>query len=189
MVYARTVGETDLTFIVSGKLWRNSLIMMDKETGSLWSHITGECLEGEYAGTVLATVPAVQTSWAEWKAAHPATRVLEKSEAVTSSHYAAYFADPDKAGLFRTQWLMERMSAKALVHGVTVGLHAAAVVDTALGIGEEVETDLGGVTVAVRRDADGGVRALRRDTGEALQVRTSFWFAWSGFFPNTLVLD
>jgi len=189
VVYARTVGDADLTFIVSGKLWRNSLIMMDEETGSLWSHVTGECLEGEHAGAVLDVVPSVQTSWAEWKSAHPATRVLEKSDEITSSHYEEYFADPDKAGLFRTQWLMGRMSAKTLVHGVTVGLHAAAVVDSSLAGGEEVEADLGGVLVAIRRDPDGGVRALRRDTAERLPVKTSFWFAWSAFYPNTVVLD
>ena len=46
MVYARTLGSQSYTFQVSGMLWRNSLIMRDRETGSLWSHVTGEGLSG-----------------------------------------------------------------------------------------------------------------------------------------------
>lgn len=186
-MYARTVGDTDLTFIVSGKLWRNSLVMMDKETGSLWSHITGVCMEGEHLGAELPMIPSVQTTWGEWKISHPKTRVLEKSEEVTSSHYEDYFADPDKAGLFRSEWLMEQMSAKTLVHGVTVGVHALAVTDDGFAVGDTIQADLGETPVMVSRGTDGGVRAVRQDTGDELIVRTSFWFAWSGFYPNTLV--
>ncbi len=189
MVYARTVADTDLTLIVSGKLWRNSMIMMDEETGSLWSHVTGKCLEGEHAGTVLEVVPSVQTTWAEWRDDHPDTRVLAKSEAITSSRYQSYYDDPERTGLFRAQWLMERLPGKTLVHGVTVGPHALAVTDERMDAGRPVEGELGGVAVTLRLDPDGGVRAVRNDTGEELPVRTAYWFAWSGFFANTAVID
>ena len=74
MVYARSLGDTTLTLIVSGKLWRNSLIMMDEETKSLWSHVSGEALSGPLAGRRLESIPSVQTTWKEWVAAHPGTR-------------------------------------------------------------------------------------------------------------------
>ncbi len=101
-MHVRQVGDQTLTFIVSGKLWRNSLIMQDKETGSLWSHVTGECLEGDYLGTQLEMIPMVQTTWRQWSADHPETRVLKKSAEVKSSHYEKYFADPERTGLFQT---------------------------------------------------------------------------------------
>ena len=34
-MYVRTVEERPLTFVVSGKLWNSSLVMMDEETRSL----------------------------------------------------------------------------------------------------------------------------------------------------------
>jgi len=46
VIYARRVGDRTLTFIVSGKLWRDSLIMMDRETRTLWSHVAGEAIHG-----------------------------------------------------------------------------------------------------------------------------------------------
>lgn len=189
MVHIRQVGDQELTFIVSGKLWRNSLIMQDKETDSLWSHITGECLDGELAGKALEQMPSVQTTWAQWKAEHPQTRVLKKSEEITSSQYQKYFDDPERTGLFRTFWLQDKMPGKAVVHGVVVGPHALAVTDDALAKGQKRTYTLADIALEVSRGADGGLRAVRTDTGEELLVRTAYWFAWSGFYPNTEVME
>ncbi len=189
MVYARTHADSTLTFIVSGKLWRNSMIMQDVETGTLWSHITGEAMEGALAGAHLAMIPSVQTSWSEWVAAHPDTRVLHKPEEIRSSQYEAYFLNEDRAGMFNTEWLRERLTAKTLVHGLVDGVHALAVVDAALRDNDDLIVTLGEHTVRVRRDTDGGVIALRQEDGAELVVRTAFWFAWSGFYPRTQVVD
>ena len=44
------VKDRKLTLCVSGKLWNRSLIMMDKETDSLWSHLLGEAMAGPLEG-------------------------------------------------------------------------------------------------------------------------------------------
>ena len=41
----------------------------------------------------------------------------------------------------------------------------------------------------MRRDDDGGVTAFGKKDGAELVVRTAFWFAWSGFYPRTSVID
>ena len=189
MVHVRRVDDRDLTFIVSGKLWRNSLVMQDKETGSLWSHVTGECLEGEYKGTMLEMVPVVQTKWNQWVAEHPDTRVLKKSEEINSSPYEKYFENPEKTGLFRTVWLQVRLPGKSLVHGLVIGAHSLAVAEAALPAGASVSGDVGDIPVKMTRNADEGISAVRTDTGEELVVRTAYWFAWSTYFPNTQVMD
>jgi len=189
VVHVRQIEDKTLTFIVSGKLWRNSLIMQDKETGSLWSHVTGECLEGEYEGMQLEMVPVVQTTWAQWSADHPETRVLKKSEEIKSSPYENYFNDPERTGLFRTTWLQDRLPGKSLIHGLTLGVHALAVADAALVAGKPVTGPLGEVPIEMTRGTDGGITAVRTDTGAELVVRTAYWFAWSTYFPRTEVID
>lgn len=78
-MYARPTYEgKPLTFGVSGMLWRSSLIMFDRETRSLWSHITGNAVAGPLKGTRLTMLPAVHTTWGLWRANHPDTVVLEK---------------------------------------------------------------------------------------------------------------
>ena len=193
MVYARTLGGKTYTFQVSGKLWRNSLIMQDRETGSSWSHVTGRAIDGKTKGAQLEKLEAVETTWELWNEAHPNTVVLEKSEEVRESHYQEYFDDPKRMGLFRAQWLTEKMSGKTLVYGAAVGLHAVAVTDSAVAGGKQVQVDLGGTPVVVSRAADGGVRAFIAGADgqelEALAVTPVYWFAWSNFYPNTKVID
>lgn len=52
--------------------------MFDRETRTLWSHVTGKAVQGPLAGTRLNMLPAVHTTWALWRANHPDTIVLEK---------------------------------------------------------------------------------------------------------------
>ena len=174
---------------MSGKLWRNSFIMEDRETSTSWSHVTGRALGGPGRGAQLQALPSVQTTWAEWRKAHPGTDVLKKSEEVLSSHYESYFSDPERLGLFRAQWLTGKMPGKTLIWGATVGSHAVAVTDEALADGVEAKVDLGGTPVVVQRGADGGVRAFAGEDRDEIPVTRAFWFAWSSFYPNTQVVE
>jgi len=192
VVHAREVEGRALTLLVSGKLWRNSLVMQDLETETLWSHITGEALEGELAGTRLEILPSIQTTWSEWKAAYPGSQVLVKSEEVKSSRYSSYFADPERTGLFRARWLQGRLPGKTLVYGLRHGPHAVAVVPEILADGQTHVVELGDQEVIIQRQQDGGVRAWWKGAGrqlDELAVLETFWFAWSGFYPNTMVVD
>ena len=227
MVYARNLGGKTFTFQVSGRLWRNSLVMQDRESDTWWSQVTGRAIHGKNRGAQLVKLESVQTTWGEWFAAHPDTTVLAKTEQVTSSHYQQYFDNPERMGLFRAQWLTEKMPGKTLVYGAAVGPHAVAVTEEALDRGIAT-TDLGPTPVVVARGSDGGVRAFVArsddedltltvdadgkindqdgstwdlDTGsatagprkgaelETVAVTAVFWFAWSGFYPNTEVID
>ncbi|MFT4638235.1 MAG: hypothetical protein ACI8T1_001554 [Verrucomicrobiales bacterium] len=78
-MYARKVQGKELTFAVSGKLWNRSLVMVDNQTDSLWSHLLGKSMEGELKGTQLETLPGVIMTWKAWKEAHPKTSVLKMS--------------------------------------------------------------------------------------------------------------
>ena len=145
--------------------------MQDRETGSAWSQVTGRAIDGKAKGAQLQKMQAVETTWASWFAGHPETVVLKKSEEVLDSHYRSYFEDPESMGVFRGQWLTERMPGKTLVFGLSVGLHAAALTDDALEGGRLVAVDLGGTPVVVMRGADDGVRAwIPRSGGTDLEL-------------------
>lgn len=89
MVYASKVKGQKLTFCVSGKLWNRSLLMMDTETGSFWSQILCEAVEGKMKGAELETLPCDMVTWKAWRAEHPETTVLDLSR--TSKNYTAEF--------------------------------------------------------------------------------------------------
>ncbi len=173
MVHVRKLEGKTYTFIVSGSLWRNSLVMQDEETGSLWSHITGEALDGELKGKKLSMIPSVQTSWALWHEAHPDTKVLKKEKEIKSSHYERYFSDPERTGIFRTHWLREKMPGKDFVYGMSRGPFALAVTEKKLESVPVLNVDLGGEPIVVARSSDGGVVAYSsRMDGRELHFTT-----------------
>ena len=75
-MYARTVKDRTITLGVSGMLWEGSLVMVDTETGSLWSHLLGRAMRGPLEGEVLETIPSLMTDWESWKSRYPETTVI-----------------------------------------------------------------------------------------------------------------
>jgi hypothetical protein len=67
------------TFGSSGLLYRSNKLMYDHQTGTLWNQLTGEPILGKLAGTKvrLTLRPVVLTSWREWLAEHPESKVLD----------------------------------------------------------------------------------------------------------------
>ena len=58
-------------------LWDYSLVMQDEESGSYWSHILGDCTEGQHKGKSLEMIPSVLTGFANWTREHPDTTVMD----------------------------------------------------------------------------------------------------------------
>lgn len=202
--------------------------MMDVESGSYWSHVTGKALTGRHEGKRLEVLPAVQTTWKEWHKKYPGTKVLEKNKAIRSSSYEKYFKDPNRTGIFRAFYLKDRLPGKTLVVGVTCGVHAVAVTEKKLREQSLLQTQLDTMNVLFVRTGSAGVRTFDsagysfeqsasakediysdRQTGSLwdlgrglcidgpakgqhlreLNNTVAFWFAWSGFYPNTAVID
>ena len=57
-------------------LWESSLVMIDQETESLWSHLLGECMKGPLKGETLEIIPSVMSDWKAWKQRYPETSVV-----------------------------------------------------------------------------------------------------------------
>ena len=83
------VGDQELTFRVSGKLWMRSLVMVDVETKTEWSHLLGRGMAGELKGAVLEPVVSDMVTWGAWLKANPGTSVLNMKR--TTENYSRDF--------------------------------------------------------------------------------------------------
>jgi hypothetical protein len=149
VVYTREVEGQELTFGTSGKLYKDALVMYDRQTRSLWTQVDGSVLQGEMKGAQLKPVSAVHTTWREWKRLHPHTVVLKKDRAVRGSPYADYFASPDRMGIAGTKNPDERLPGKELVVTVRVSDDALAVPVEALRRVAFHQTEVAGVPVVI----------------------------------------
>lgn len=152
-MYTREANGKELELRVSGKLYKDALVMFDRETGTLWTQVDGKALRGPLQGSRLTEIPAVQTTWKAWKQLHPETLVLRKPETIRGSGYEGYFRDPAKRGLFGTGG-DNRLQGKDKVVGVHDAGEAIAVPESALVEKSVVQFLLAGKPVVVMYDKD-----------------------------------
>jgi hypothetical protein len=85
----------------SGFLYRSNKLMYDRRTHSLWNQFTGRPVVGPLTGSgiELKTLPVAITAWADWRARHPATKVLSLETSYVRDYtpgkpYGDYFRSP-----------------------------------------------------------------------------------------------
>lgn len=107
--------------------------MQDRETESLWSQISGECIQGKMIGKHLDLVPSFHTTFAEFRKLYPNGQVLKKPErGDAESGYADYMGDPKKLGIFGRMDNFEKLPAKSKVYGLRMGDEQVAVAEKLL---------------------------------------------------------
>ena len=100
--------------------------MYDHQTRSLWSHITGEAIQGPLKGKQLKSLASMpQIAWKTWQFNYPETRVLSvptrggMQESRSQDVYADYHAS-QRAGVSGMKYTDNRLPNKSLVIGVQV---------------------------------------------------------------------
>ena len=148
-----------LTFGVSGKLIMNGLVMYDRETGSLWSQVIGQGVDGEFKGVALTIIPALQTTWERWVSDHPETLVLDKRGRFRSDPYASYYSGPSTGIIGQTR-IDDRLAEKEFVVGVTVDGKSKAYPFSALRRMPVVNDVLSGVPLLVTFESTSATGAV-----------------------------
>lgn len=145
-VWDRRVGDRILDFGTSGKLWNSSLVMYDRQSGSLWGHFTGQAIAGRLTNTLLEPVPATITSWEKFRSAHPRGLVLSRDTGSTRPYgdnpYPGY-DDVDNPPFLFNGTTDPRLPAKERVVGVADGPQTVAIVRSFLTEQGAVPFELG----------------------------------------------
>jgi hypothetical protein len=167
-------GEA-LTFGTSGLLYRSNKLMIDRQTGSLWSNLTGEAVLGNAAaaGSRLEPLPVTLTRWLAWRNAHPETTVMGVDPQLGRRYGFLYedgAADRARAGVSFPVWPQDdRLPAKTEVLALRVEGRAKAYELEAVRRQGVVNDVVGDFPLVVLADESGAVRAYRRGTGDLLE--------------------
>ncbi len=172
--------EAPFVFGSSGLLYRSNKLMFDRQTKSLWNQFTGEPVSGPLAqsGIRLKIRPTTITTWADWRAAHPQTKVLSLDTGHIRNYdsgvvYAEYFASPDL--MFPALTDESRLRQKDYVFGIRVAGGAKAWPLTAFEAEPVINDHVGLSDVVLIGDAQTRtVRAYARDgqvfSGDAINL-------------------
>ena len=109
------------TFGVSGLLYNSNLILYDRVSGSNWSQMRLDCVNGNFIGSEIGTYTLVETTWKTWKEMYPSTTVVS-SNTVQSRPYETYpygnYRTNDNYLIFPISNRDQRLRNKDRVHGI-----------------------------------------------------------------------
>jgi hypothetical protein len=98
LIFERRVKGAVLDFGTTGKLRNIDLVMYDRQTESWWQQFTGQAIVGHYAGATLNPLPATIASYADFRAAYPAGRVLSRDTGYARPYGRNPYRGYDRAG-------------------------------------------------------------------------------------------
>src|SRR6056297_968161 len=195
VVFDRRTPLGEREFGVSGLLYNSNVLMYDRaapvESQSLWSQVKVTGVSGPGADKRLTTLPLELTTWADWKARHPASQVLSDQTGhrrdYQQSPYASYISGPQP--MFPAQNTRGPMPTKTPILGVWVGDVAKAFSKAAFSPQQTRITDtLDGKQFTVQYSPQhDSLRVVDAEAG--VEWMYSLWFAWYAFHPDTTIAE
>jgi len=80
-VYSREIDDEILTLASSGWTYRDTFVLFDFESESLWYHLEGEtgltCIDGKWKDRKLEEFTSTLSRWNAWKYMTPDTQILD----------------------------------------------------------------------------------------------------------------
>lgn len=190
-MYSRQVGEQELTFGVSGMLYRANVLMYDRQTESLWSQIRREAVTGPMTGAKLKVLPSTLTTWEKWLKQYPQTQVLS----MDTGHSRDYSRDPyadyyqSRKGFFSFFKPGPGEEEKALVVGITLDGIARAYPLELLRQKKVLTDNLGGTILTMAYDPKSDQVSVRTTNDKEIMPLILYWFVWKSMYPASDIYE
>jgi hypothetical protein len=184
------VGGRELTFDFAKGLLENNLLVVDRETRSIWSQLDGKAISGPMKDTPLEMIPALQTTWKHWRERHPETLVLvEPGEDGRRYLYRnRKWESPQPPMPRRPPLPPNTHDISALGLGLAIGDDAVFFPLTAMqGSPSPLTVTVGGWSVKVHHRVDAYTAWAENDRGELLTAVMVYEIGWQSFFPETRI--
>lgn len=122
IAFDRVIDNSETEFGVSGLLFRNNLIMYDRNTGSRWSQMQMRSVNGNLIGREGSVVQTIQTDWKTWKELYSDARVLSRETGFSRNYnsfaYGEGYLTNNDVFIFQPKHQDARLPNKTQVHAV-----------------------------------------------------------------------
>lgn len=169
--------------------------MADKETHTLWDHISGEAFKGPLKGYMLETWPVVVTSVSTERSKYPETHLFistHRSLLMYFNQFILSFMGIRKRGFIPPNFYLSmskpidpRLPKLTLGLGVVVGKKAKYYPVDNIPSSESIRDIWGNRIIIIDRTGiDGIPQAIWEDTGKMPMQLLSRWYGFSFTYPN-----
>lgn len=120
MAWDRRLDDKLTQFGVSGLLYNSNVIPYDRATGSHWSQMRQECVNGEYYRQKVKSYPVIETTWSSWKRMYPDSKVVSTNTGMTRDYgnYPYYSYKDDEDVYFPTSHEIDTIHPKERYYGI-----------------------------------------------------------------------
>lgn len=188
VIYDRRAGGHVLEFRNSGTLWRDGLVLRDRETGTYWSAATGLALYGPLAGERLRPVPAVLARVSAWEKVFPASLYLDLDRDTSVPLLMRLYRASQWQGLSGRKTADSRHRPKETVFTIAEADEALAFTAGEIEAAGRLDTAIHGEPVSIRWDAALSAPRASRPDGTEMAVVPMFWFAAARHYARVTTL-
>ena len=186
-MYARKVDGKELTFGVSGMLYKANVLMYDHQSESLWLQVKRRAVTGPLTGKKLKILPSSFTTWQKWLKKYPESLVLTS----VTGYVRDYNRDPyedyyqSQNGFLSFFKLGPGEEEKELVAGIEIEGKPFAFPLKNLRGGKTVKTQVSGKSLSADLDPSTDQVIITGEQGDTIPHVLVYWFVWKGIHPET----
>lgn len=134
-VYSSRADNQNLFLDAEGRLYNSNAVLIDRNTGSLWSQLLGMSFDGPLIGTGLRIQPCYWTTWSHAREFYPNAKVLQTPRGGWRNYnrdpYGSYLTPgsyyDDERILYPITHLDSRLPAKRQILGLEIDTNFMAV--------------------------------------------------------------
>ena len=189
-MHSRKFDDRQLTFGVSGRLYKSNVLMYDHQTESLWSQLMEKAVSGPMVGSDLRVVPSYRTTWRNWKSRFPDTLVLSDDTGFPRNYNLDPYEGYYRVGtiIFPVGEVRRDLAAKTTILGIKInGRTRAYPLEDLKSISGGIRERIGEKTIQIDIDSNGQVAGVTDADGQQVDHLFAYWFAWQAFHPETTV--
>jgi hypothetical protein len=189
-IYDRSIDGRVLTFENSGALWRDTLVLRDRETGTYWSAATGASLSGPLAGRRLQPMAATYTTEEAWRKSYPGTRYADLGLPTSVPFSMRLYGASPWEGISGVKIRDRRQPGKRELLAIASSGSALAFTPDEIRRRGSVQTTLGDRKISIGWDVGRGFpRAFTlSEPAQELAVVPMYWFALVRHFDTVRLL-
>jgi hypothetical protein len=189
-IYDRRADGRTLSFENSGALWRDTLVMRDRETGTYWTVATGRALSGPLAGQQLDAIPASVTRMGLWNREYPDSLYLDLGHSTIEPLALRLYAAAPTQGFSGARTTDRRRKPKEEILVLRVGSRVLAVAADEVKDRAPIAATFDGRPIQIEWDPRLQTpRAFRVSSApEELTLIPMYWFALDLHFEDVRTL-
>lgn len=185
-MYAREIGSETFTFDFAEGLVKNNLLIVDRESNSIWSQLDNKAISGPMKDTPLEVIPSMQTTWKHWRELYSDTEVMF----VEGEKGRAYIYRNWKPGTPRPKERPKEHDTSNLGLGVVVNNQALYFPFGELAkTATPLEMEIGGKSVVINYKNDALTAWAEDANGNLLAGVLAYQDGWLDFFPESEIFN